>query len=70
VEIGDGNLINAIRASMSIPGVFVPVARDGRLLIHGGMSNNVPVRLARELGADVLIVVDFSGELRSREQLK
>lgn len=69
VEFGDGNLITALRASMSIPGVFAPVESDGRLLIDGGMANNVPVLLARELGADVLIVVDLSGELRSREQL-
>ncbi|WP_455211116.1 patatin-like phospholipase family protein [Kaarinaea lacus] len=69
VDLGDGNLITALRASMSIPGVFAPVESNGRLLIDGGMANNVPVHLARELGADVLIVVDLSGELRSREQL-
>jgi NTE family protein len=69
VAMGDGNLVTALRASMSIPGVFAPVVRDGQLLIDGGMANNVPVRLARELGADVLIVVDLSGELLNREQL-
>ena len=69
VALGDGSLVSALRASMSIPGVFAPVAIDGRLLIDGGMANNVPVNLARELGADVLIVVDLSGELLNREQL-
>ena len=69
VVLKQGNIVTAMRASMSIPGVFTPVEWNGNLLVDGGFSNNVPVRLAREMGADILIVVDLSGELRKRSQL-
>merc|ERR1711964_495670 len=46
VVIGDGNLADAIRASMSIPGVYAPVERGGRLLVDGGVANNLPVSVA------------------------
>ena len=69
VVIGDGSLVTAMRASLSIPGVFAPVEWNGRLLIDGGFANNVPVKLARELGADILIVVDLSGEPTPRAEL-
>jgi NTE family protein len=69
VVLGHGSLATAMLASMAIPGVLAPVEWDGRLLIDGGMSNNVPVRLAREMGADILIVVDLSGEPRGRDAL-
>ncbi len=58
-----------MRASMSIPGVFTPIEMSGKLLVDGGFSNNVPGQLGRELGADILIVVDLSGELSKRDQL-
>ncbi|MBA4397096.1 MAG: hypothetical protein C0394_06915 [Syntrophus sp. (in: bacteria)] len=69
VVIGDGELSTAIRASMSIPGLFTPVERDGRLLIDGGIANNIPMDVARKMGADVLIVVDIGTPLRTRESL-
>lgn len=56
VVLKQGNLATAVRASMSIPGVFAPVTIDGRLLVDGLVSNNVPVDVARDMGADILIV--------------
>jgi NTE family protein len=69
VVISDGGLATAMRASLSIPGVFAPVEWNGRLLVDGGFANNVPVKLARELGADILIVVDLSDGPKRREEL-
>lgn len=70
VVIGDGNLSEAIRASMSIPGVYAPAQRNGRLLVDGGVANNLPVSVARELGADVIIAVDITDSLMETEQLR
>lgn len=55
VVLGDGDLGDAMRASMSIPGLFPPVKRDGQVLVDGGVTNNLPIDVARELGADVVI---------------
>ncbi len=60
VVMSAGDLTSAMRASMSVPGVFAPVARNGQLLIDGGVSDNVPIAVARAMGVDVLIVVDVS----------
>lgn len=70
VVIGDGNLAEAIRASMSIPGVYAPVERGGRLLVDGGVANNLPVSVAREMGADVVIAVDITDPLMETEELR
>ncbi len=69
VNMGSGDLTSAMRASMSAPGVFAPVARNGRLLIDGGISDNVPVDVARAMGVNVLIVVDVSYPLLPRREL-
>ena len=53
-----GSLANAIRASVSIPGLFIPMWIDGHLLIDGGVSNPAPVDVARSLGATKVIAVD------------
>ena len=58
VSIREGPLSQAIRASLSVPGLFTPVWIEERLLIDGGVSNPLPVDVARELGADVVIGVD------------
>ena len=62
VVLSNGSLSEAVRASMSIPGIYAPVNRDGRLLVDGGVANNLPVSVARDLGAEVVIVVDISDE--------
>ncbi len=58
VIMKDGDLASAVFASMAIPGLIPPVEREGVYLIDGGLVNNVPVNLARELGADIVIVVN------------
>jgi NTE family protein len=65
----NGDLATAIRASMSLPGVFAPVEVGEKLLVDGGISNNTPVDLALEMGADVLIVVDVGTPLAKREEI-
>lgn len=56
VVLKQGNLPTAVRASMSIPGLFSPVELNGRTLVDGLVSNNLPVDIARQMGADILIV--------------
>jgi len=58
VVLDHGSLADAMRASMSIPGVFTPVALDGRVLIDGGIAMNLPVDVAFELCADRVIAID------------
>lgn len=69
VVIGEGDLTSAMRASLSAPGVFAPVERDGRILVDGGIAANLPVDVARSMGVDVLIVVDVGFPLQPREKL-
>ncbi len=64
-----GHLPQVIRASMSIPAVFAPVEMEGRLLVDGGMVDNIPLDVAREMGVDLAIVVDIGTPLRDRKQL-
>jgi NTE family protein len=64
-----GHLPQAMRASMSIPAVFAPVELDGRLLVDGGMVNNIPVDVARQMGVERVIVVDLGTPLKPVEQL-
>jgi NTE family protein len=60
VIIDDGQLDDALRASMAVPGVFTPVVRDGRTLVDGGVVNNFPVDVARDMGAEIIIAVNVS----------
>ncbi len=69
VVIDSGDLAAAMRASMSAPGIFKPVRSDGRILVDGGVANNLPVQIVRDMGADILIVVDVGFPLLSEEQL-
>jgi NTE family protein len=69
VVLDSGDLAAAMRASMSAPGIFKPVRRDGRILVDGGVANNLPVQVVRDMGADILIVVDVGFPLLSEEQL-
>lgn len=64
VVFRSGNLPTAIRASMSIPGAFAPVQKDGMVLVDGGIYNNFPVDVVKDMGAEIIIGVDLSsGEL-------
>ena len=60
VVLNSGKIINAIRATTSVPGLFAPVEVDGRLLIDGGILNVLPVDVANNMGADVTIAIDVS----------
>jgi NTE family protein len=69
VVLDRGELSRALRASMSIPGVFPPVEAGERLLVDGGVLNNLPVEAARAMGAEVIIAVDVGTPLMKREEL-
>lgn len=65
----EGSISLAMRASMSIPGVFQPVEYDSTLLVDGGVMNNFPVDIAKKLGADIIIGSDVSGGMQPKEKL-
>lgn len=58
VVLENGSLSEALRATMSVPGVFVPIEREGRLLVDGGLIDNVPADVAKNMGADIMIAVN------------
>ncbi|WP_026566352.1 patatin-like phospholipase family protein [Bacillus sp. UNC41MFS5] len=62
-----GSVADAVRASISIPGIFVPEKYNGRILVDGGVSDRVPVSVAKEMGADIVIAVDVSRVKRNAE---
>jgi NTE family protein len=66
VWLRDGSTVEAVRASIALPGLFAPVPRDGAMLVDGGLVNPVPVSLGRAMGADVVIAVDLSSDLLGR----
>ncbi|MCR4582953.1 MAG: patatin-like phospholipase family protein [Prevotella sp.] len=63
-----GRLARAIRASMAIPGVFSPVRKDSMVLVDGGVVNNLPVDVARAMGADIIIAVTLEDKQQSGER--
>ncbi|KIE21041.1 serine protease [Vibrio sinaloensis] len=67
VIIGNGYLVDAMMASMSVPGALPPYEVNGRMLVDGGVTNNMPVDVARELGADVVIAVDISTDYKEED---
>jgi len=69
VVLDSGFLPEAMRTSMSIPSAFTPVKADGKLLVDGGLSRNLPAIDAIEMGADIIIAVDVSSKLYKKEQL-
>jgi NTE family protein len=60
ITIREGRVADAVRASISIPGVFPPVCRQDYLLVDGGVLNRVPVDTVREMGAEVVVAVDVA----------
>ncbi len=67
--LSEGDLALALRSSMSVPGVFAPTEVDGRILGDGGLVDNLPVDVARAMGADVVIVVNIGTPIAGRETL-
>ena len=64
-----GKINDAMRSTMSIPGMFTPVRVDGMVLVDGGIKDNYPTALAREMGADIIIGVDLSQKQKSYTQI-
>jgi predicted acylesterase/phospholipase RssA len=69
VVLKSGSLAKVMRATMAIPTVFSPVEWGDSLLIDGGFSNNLPIDVAKEMGADIVIAVDVESPLKSRKRL-
>ncbi len=67
VILDSGNLAKAIRASMSVPAIMAPVPWEGRRLVDGGIVSNMPVKVAKDMGADIIIVVDLGAPLSEHE---
>jgi NTE family protein len=63
VTLSDGSLVDALRATISVPGIFCPAEWRGRLLVDGGIANNVPADVVRAMGAEVVIAVDVGAPL-------
>lgn len=66
IWLREGSTVDAVRASIALPGIFKPIASDGDFLVDGGLVNPVPVSLARAMGADVVIAVDLNSDLLGR----
>ncbi len=70
VSLEEGDLAMAMRASMAVPGVLPPAEIDGRLLVDGGLSKNIPIDVAQAMGADIIIVVAMQGRLMTAGELR
>jgi len=70
VVLRDGRLAEAVRASMAVPGEFTPLEINGRVLADGGMVQNIPVEIVRDMGADAVIAVQLRTPPGSRAQLE
>jgi len=66
VWLRSGSTLDAVRASIALPGLFVPVRWEGSLLVDGGLANPVPVSLARAMGADIVIAIDLGSDILGR----
>jgi NTE family protein len=66
VWLRSGSTLDAVRASIALPGIFTPVRWEGSLLVDGGLVNPVPVSLARAMGADIVIAVDLGSDILGR----
>jgi NTE family protein len=70
VVIRSGDVIEAVRASISVPGIFTPVRSNGRILVDGGLTNPVPVSAVRAMGAEFVIAVDLNHQIVAGKNLK
>ncbi len=69
VVFSEGDVARVMRASMSVPGAVAPVEIEGRMLVDGGLVDNLPVNVARAMGADIVIAVNLGTPLMTRDQL-
>lgn len=70
IVMTSGDLAVAMRASMAVPSIFAPTTIDDRLLVDGGLTNNLPVDVVKEMGADIVIAVDISSPLKEQEEIE
>lgn len=69
VVLHRGSITQSMKASSTVPGALEPTEIDGKLLVDGGISNNMPIDIARELGADIIIAVDIGSSLTNQENI-
>lgn len=69
IWLRSGSLVDAIRASIALPGLFTPVQYKGRWLVDGALVNPIPVSLCRAMGADIVIAVDLNTDLLERHSI-
>ena len=67
VILNSGEVVKSVMASTCIPGIFIPVEMDGKLLVDGGIVENVPITPLKEMGADYIIAVDLNAGLRPKK---
>ena len=65
-----GRMTQALRASFAIPMLFTPVEKDGMLLVDGGLSDNLPSDVARDMGADIVLAVDVTAPLLQKGEIR
>jgi NTE family protein len=70
VVLSSGDIARSLRASMSVPGVFEPVKIRGKMLIDGGVSDQLPIDIAKKMGADVVIAVNVGTPLETSGMLR
>jgi len=72
VHLSEGSVAEAVRATVAVPGLLTPLERDGQRLVDGGLLNNLPVDVTRQMGADVTLAVDVyssNGEISFWQEL-
>lgn len=69
VILSRGSLVQAMQASATVPGALQPAVIDGKILVDGGIANNMPVDVVKSMGADIVIAVDIGSELVKKDQL-
>ncbi len=70
VVLKDGDLARTMRASMAVPSVFAPIEMGEHLLVDGGITNNLPIDIAKEMGAEIIIAVDISTPYRKKDEIQ
>jgi NTE family protein len=70
IWLRDGSLIDAVRASISLPGIFTPSGRNGQWLLDGGLVNPVPVSPCRALGADIVVAVNLNSDIMGKPRVR
>lgn len=70
IVLQSGSLSTALRATMAIPGVFALVERDGKILADGGLVNNIPTNVVKDMGADIIIAIDIGNPLGDKKTLE